>query len=689
MRLRYILPILFIGTGSSVLRAQTTASYNDVLLIVNDSSRNSVTIGDYFAQRRHIPAAHIYHFRADTSETMDSATFIPLKWALQGWMRSHNLVDSINYIVTTKGCPLRIATRQWDQFDSTGKLVALGGQSSFEDCLALINGVDSVRILSTRTQFYQSRYYNSTEHFKHNQQTMPYYLVTRLDAYTVDQVKGIILKAENPVAADDGLWVLDLDPTRDNASYGIGNTWLRDADSILRQKELHVMFDEQGAYVHDQKNVVGYASWGSNDNASGGGEAAKPRNTWLNGSIAETYVSTGGRSFQPGAGYGQSLVADWIAEGASAVKGYTDEPYLIVMAEPDILFNRYTSGFNMAESYWSASPLIAWRQVVIGDPKMMLRTNLSASSESLDFNSGPRYMTLSDSVWVRNTSGVPLVVKGASMLGADSLDFTFGPLTVPKTIQPGDSLALPLGFRPTAYRLEGARVRVAYRLAGDSADRVLFVSLTGTGVRPFLAASDTVDFDANIANSVRSIHLRNATPTDTMNITKITIGGTAAARFKVDPSVTFPHRLIGGETWDLPIVYLGGATSTELATATISSTASRTTIVRLRATPGFSGVEDRPVATGRMDLTCTPNPFGARTLLRYRVPVEGGMAELEIVDASGQMVVQRSLGAQIGGEHATVFDASGLASGSYLCRLVVTMPDGRTRTMVQSLLHEQ
>ena len=120
---------------------------------------------------------------------------MPLKWKIQSWMKSNNLVDSINYIVTTKGCPLRIRTSQWDVIEN-GQITLLGGQSSFEDCLALINGADSTAILASRKSFFQSRYYRSTEHFRHDQATMPYYLVTRLDAYTVDQVKSYIVKAD-------------------------------------------------------------------------------------------------------------------------------------------------------------------------------------------------------------------------------------------------------------------------------------------------------------------------------------------------------------------------------------------------------------------------------------------------------------------------------------------------------------
>jgi hypothetical protein len=42
---------------------------------------------------------------------------------------------------------------------------------------------------------------------------------------------------------------------------------------------------------------------------------------WVNGSIVETAVSTGARSFNWGTSYGQSLVADILEDGASGSQG--------------------------------------------------------------------------------------------------------------------------------------------------------------------------------------------------------------------------------------------------------------------------------------------------------------------------------------------------------------------------------
>ena len=97
----------------------------------------------------------------------------------------------------------------------------------------------------------------------------------------------------------------------------------------------------------------------------------RPHNSWVLGSLAETAVSTGGRSFNYGTGYGQSLIADLIRDGVTGVKGYVYEPYLTAIAHSDILFDAYTQGYTLAESYAMASQIsLSWMDTIIGDPKL-------------------------------------------------------------------------------------------------------------------------------------------------------------------------------------------------------------------------------------------------------------------------------------------------------------------------------
>ena len=96
----------------------------------------------------------------------------------------------------------------------------------------------------------------------------------------------------------------------------------------------------------------------------------RPHMQWVDGSIAETAVSTGGRSFTWGTDYGQSLVADLLEDGVSGVKGYVYEPYLTAVSYPDLLTSFYASGYNLGESYTASNGYLSWMGVMVGDPKM-------------------------------------------------------------------------------------------------------------------------------------------------------------------------------------------------------------------------------------------------------------------------------------------------------------------------------
>lgn len=104
--------------------------------------------------------------------------------------------------------------------------------------------------------------------------------------------------------------------------------------------------------------------------------AIRPHMDWVNGSIADTAVSTGGRSFNWGTSYGQSLIADLLEDGASGVKGYVYEPYLTAVGLPSVFLPTYASGYNLAESHAAANLYTGWMSVVVGDPKMAPYTNV-------------------------------------------------------------------------------------------------------------------------------------------------------------------------------------------------------------------------------------------------------------------------------------------------------------------------
>ena len=63
-----------------------------------------------------------------------------------------------------------------------------------------------------------------------------------------------------------------------------------------------------------------------------------------------------------------------------------------------------------------------------------------------------------------------------------------------------------------------------------------------------------------------------------------------------------------------------------------------------------------------------PNPFNPSTTIAYTLPAAGEV-RLEVFDIAGRSVAVLARGVQNAGAHALTWNAAGLPSGVYLCRL--------------------
>jgi uncharacterized protein (TIGR03790 family) len=206
--------------------------------------------------------------------------------------------------------------------------------------------------------------------FRHPQ--FPIYLVTRLAAYDFRDVKAMIdhsIKAQNR-----GKFVIDLDGGGNRS----GNAWLPAAATQLPPER--VILDETNRVLYDQRDVIGYASWGSNDSNR---KRRWLHYQWLPGAIATEFVSISARTLKRPpdewlyttfadtshywGGSPQGLTADFLHEGASGAAGNVYEPWLMGCARPDYVLPAYFRGRNLAESLYVGLPFVSWQGVVFGD----------------------------------------------------------------------------------------------------------------------------------------------------------------------------------------------------------------------------------------------------------------------------------------------------------------------------------
>ena len=353
-----------------VIAAAFAQKPENVLVVMNEKSPESRQIAEYYTKKRAIPDSNLCTISTAPSEQIDRRVYdSEVSAAVRACLSSRKLTENILYIVTTLGVPLKIS--------GTGGIE--GDCASVDSELTLlystIKGASHPLAGSVDNPFYRQR----ETPFKHS--NFPIYLVTRLAAYDVNDVKAMIDRSL--AARNKGKFVIDLNGPED----GQGNDWLRNA-AIFLPKE-RVVLDATNNVVVNQNEVIGYASWGSND------KNRKKRFLnfqWLPGAIMTEYVSTNGRTFvRPPAewelgaswavtdrpkwfaGSPQSLSADYIHEGATGASGHVYEPYLSHCPRPDILLPAYFSGRTLAESYYLSIPALSWQNIVLGDPLCRLQ----------------------------------------------------------------------------------------------------------------------------------------------------------------------------------------------------------------------------------------------------------------------------------------------------------------------------
>lgn len=342
---------------------------DELALIVNDADPTSRAVAEYYFTRRRIPAAHICHIRTVADEEIGRDYYErQIEAPIGAWLKQHNLAEKILVLVTTTGVPLKIK----------GSMSITGTASSVDSELTLLYRQLHGERRAPLEGGVQNPFYASSERFQHPKFAM--YLVARLTAYSLGDVRAMIDRSLQ--ARNRGVVVLD----GKSGDMDDGELWLRRTMNLLPRNR--TVFDDTARVIENVGDVIGYASWGSNDTNH------RKRTSglhWLPGGIATEFVSTDARTFQePPAGWRitswkdragffagspQSLAGDLLREGASGVSGHVYEPYLPFTPHPDLLFPAYLDGWTLAESYWRSIRLLSWMNIVVGDPLCSLGSN--------------------------------------------------------------------------------------------------------------------------------------------------------------------------------------------------------------------------------------------------------------------------------------------------------------------------
>ncbi|MCL5736711.1 MAG: TIGR03790 family protein [Actinobacteria bacterium] len=349
----------------------------NVAVVININSAESREIGLYYQKARGIPDSNICCISCPTQEVVTGVVCeTRIREPIRQFLQRPNVAGNIDYIVLTKGVPLsadygRAASR--GPYSVASILTAVD-YPEIKDLFAFPYG--PVALAKWTTNAPEIAWSHSLT-FIDRDTSLPYhfYLVTRLDAYTVDQVKSMIYHAVHP--AVDGTFVLDKVPNTGIYSSGdyqyanlrLGTPYASAYDHLVK-KGFDIRFDPGTDFLSNLRGVMGYFSWAEHDSAQYT-FAKYVSNIFVPGSVADTYSSYSGKTFtDPHTTDREPLIADLFANGLCGAGAYVSEPTINAATQPNFLFDRYTKGYNMAESFYAACCEGFWKTVIIGDPLM-------------------------------------------------------------------------------------------------------------------------------------------------------------------------------------------------------------------------------------------------------------------------------------------------------------------------------
>ncbi len=352
------------------LPALSAADPAQVLVIANTASPVSVEVAEYYIRKRGVPLANLCRIKVSLEERIPRTEYQRLEQAVRVCWQAQR--DRFRYALLAPQIPLAIHA-------TPGLSGPQNDQASVDSELALLPQPS----LPNRAGPVPNPYFRRRRE-PFDPRRYPILLVTRLAAQSPSHLRRLIddsvAAGRDPRLTAKGRVLLDAA----NEGEAQGNDWLRNAALALPPER--VVHETSPRIATGLDQVLGYASWGSNDKSR---TERFARLRWLPGSVGTQFVSTDARTFRAPpaswnlgtwqrpeswfAGSPQSLTSDLIAEGATAATGHVAEPYLSATPRPDLLFPAYVvDRFPLAEAYYLSIPFLSWMNVLVGDPLMQL-----------------------------------------------------------------------------------------------------------------------------------------------------------------------------------------------------------------------------------------------------------------------------------------------------------------------------
>ncbi|MGJ8638981.1 MAG: TIGR03790 family protein [Opitutaceae bacterium] len=349
-----------------------------VIIVVNSNEPSSLSIGEYYAEARGIPKENIVELSTSTDETISLRQYVdtvynPLLGKLidLGWVEGVRssipdrygrlamsvAVNSVSYVVTVKGVPLRISNDPTLLESNMGKLPEQFqlNNAALDNELALLLAPSRVSM----TAFIPSPLFGKKHPLAGDLSRI--LRVTRLDGPDVASVTRLIDRTlEGEKNGLVGRAYFDI-----GGPHAKGDVWFNAAADYAQAAyfDTDVETSKKRIGLHSRLDAPAiYMGWYRH---TAEGPWAQPRWPVPPGAIAyhlHSFCATSVRSQRKG------WLAAFVKQGYCATVGTVYEPYLEYSYRPDYLLEHLLEGHTFGEAASYAYPSLSWMGVAIGDP---------------------------------------------------------------------------------------------------------------------------------------------------------------------------------------------------------------------------------------------------------------------------------------------------------------------------------
>jgi len=393
------------GSSEAVLKP------DEILVVVNTESRDSVHLGKLYIELRHIPPAQIAEIKVPVQDEIsrkqyDELIAVPIKETI-----NHLQVKGkrIRCIVTTDGVPLRIGPQRppdtsemevekdkdilkqkkdelsklkepskwWNKLfkkssnkNDMDQLQTEINKRQFE--LNHLLGYDTIAAVDSELALllfppYQLAGWQANPEFLYTRDLVKnsprILMVSRLDAPDPGLVEKMIRTAiEVEKTGLSGKFYLDARGLNGKDAYSEFDENIRETARILQKGSMPVVLDNKPQLFRtgEAPSAALYCGWYSL------GEY-KDAFEWSKGAVGYHVASAEAKSLHdPKHSY---WVKSMLGRGVIASLGPVTEPYLTAFPLPSLFFQLLMSGqYSLAEVFAMTNPFLSWQMVLVGDP---------------------------------------------------------------------------------------------------------------------------------------------------------------------------------------------------------------------------------------------------------------------------------------------------------------------------------